>query len=376
MPWYDENSIPVTRPLLPPLEEFIPYLESIWENAWLTNDGPFHRQFESELATYLGVEHLSLFTNGTLALITALQALDIQGEVITTPYSFVATSHALIWNNIQPVFADIDPDTLNLDPVRIEPLITERTRAILPVHVYGNPCDTKRIDNIAQKHGLKVIYDAAHAFNVRQDGHPVVKDGDLSILSFHATKVFNTFEGGAIVCRDSATKQAIDKLKNFGLEDEVTMTMPGINAKMSEFQAAFGLLQLQHVDKAIERRGRICARYRKMLSGIEGIRLHSWPDNTRQNYGYFPIFVDERFPISREALYLLLRSHGIYARRYFYPLISNFPFYQHHPSAQVEFLPVANRCAEQVLCIPVSPTLSDEQQNRVISVIRSAAGLS
>ena len=373
MTWHIENSIPVTQPYLPPLTEFLPYLEKIWDNAWLTNNGPFHRQLEEELARYLGINHLSLFTNGTLALITALQALNIGGEVITTPYSFVATSHSLIWNNITPIFADIDPITLNINPEKIEALITEKTTAILAVHVYGNPCDTKSIQNIAEKHNLRVIYDAAHAFNIRHNEEPILRAGDLSILSFHATKVFNTFEGGAIVCHDTETKNHIDQLKNFGLVDEITMVQPGINAKMSEIQAAFGLLQLQYISDAIEKRKLIHNRYLDELSNIPGLRLPQWPNSVSNNYGYFPIFITDEFPIKRDDLYNKFREYNIFARRYFFPLISNFAPYHNHPSSQIENLPIANAIADQVLCIPIYPTLSEENQSLIISIIKDAA---
>lgn len=293
----------VTRPFLPPLEEFIPYLEQIWANGWLTNNGPLHEQFEEELARYLGVQHLSLFSNGTLALITALQALRITGEVITTPFSFVATSHSLIWNGIQPVFVDIDPATCNLDPAKIEAAITPRTTAILPVHVYGTPCDTAEIGRIADTYGLKVIYDAAHAFSVCQGGQSVLAHGDLSVLSFHATKVFTTFEGGAIICHDKKTKARIDHLKNFGIADETTVMAPGINAKLNEVQAAFGLLQLKHVDGLIKARGRIDQRYRQALADVAGLTLLAPPvRDFQKNYGYFPVLVEDSYPISRDEL--------------------------------------------------------------------------
>jgi dTDP-4-amino-4,6-dideoxygalactose transaminase len=359
----------VTQPYLPPLEEFIPYLEEIWESRWLTNNGPFHQKFEEALCRYLGVDHLALFANGTLALITALQALRISGEVITTPYSFVASTHALHWNGIQPVFADIDPLTFNLDPEKIESAITPKTAAILAVHVYGNPSAVERIQRIADTYGLKVIYDAAHAFGVTQNGVSVLGCGDLSVLSFHATKAFNTFEGGAIVCRDAETKRRIDFLKNFGFADELTVVAPGINAKMNEFQAAFGLLQLKHIDHALARRKEVAARYYEALSGVEGIRVHNYPAGVKPNYSYFPILVEPGFSISRDALYDRYRERDIHVRRYFYPLISGFSTYRGLRSAAPENLPVANVVSNQVLCLPIFPDLSNENQEKVISII-------
>ena len=305
------DKIYVTQPYLPPLEEFIPYLEQIWDSKRLTNNGPFHNKLEEELCAYLGVKHLSLFTNGTIALVTALQALRISGEVITTPYSFVATAHSLLWNNITPVFVDIDPVTMNLDPEKIEPAITPNTTAILPVHCYGNPCDVERIQEISDTYGLRVIYDAVHAFGVKYKGESLLRHGDLSVLSFHATKVFNTFEGGAIVCPDEKTKRRIDFLKNFGFSDEVTVTAPGINGKMSEVQAAFGLVQLKHVDEAIARRHRIHDQYRKLLADVDGITMAEKPSEVVSNYAYFPILVGPQYPLSRDELYQRLRDNGV-----------------------------------------------------------------
>lgn len=369
----EDKPVNVTQPYLPPLEEFYPYLEQIWENKWLTNNGPFHRQLEKALCEYLGVEHLALFTNGTIALVTALQTLRITGEVITTPFSFVATAHSLLWNNIEPVFADIDPSTFNLDPARIEAAITPRTTAIMPVHCYGNPCDVERIQQIADTYGLKVIYDAAHAFGVKHKGASLLNHGDLSVLSFHATKVFNTFEGGAIVCPDAKTKQRIDYLKNFGFADEVTVMAPGINGKMSEINAAFGLLQLKHVDQAIERRRVIDARYRAALNGVSGIVCPAVMPDTQHNYSYLPILVGEDFPLSRDALYQRFKERSINTRRYFYPLISDMPMYRGLNSAAIHNLPQAQRIAGQVLCLPIYPDLPDEQVDRIVSVITSVA---
>lgn len=366
----NSNPIYVTQPYLPPLEEFLPYLQSIWDNKILTNGGPFHKQLEKALCDYLGVEHLALFSNGTLALITALQALRITGEVITTPYSFVATAHSLLWNGIKPVFVDVEPDTLNLDPAKIEAAITPQTTAIMPVHCYGHPCDVEAIQRIADIYNLKVIYDAAHAFGVQGQHGSVLRYGDLSVLSFHATKVFNTFEGGAIICPDAKTKQRIDYLKNFGFADEVTVVAPGINGKMSEINAAFGMLQLQHIDRALALRKEIDARYREQLKDVKGVRcLHDVGTKTT-NHSYFPILVGSDYPLSRDALYQKLRDNNIYARRYFYPLISEFPMYRGLPSAHPNNLPVANNAASQVLCLPIYPNLTDNDIERVISVIK------
>jgi dTDP-4-amino-4,6-dideoxygalactose transaminase len=325
----------VTQPDMPPLAEFIPYLEKIWESKWLTNGGPFHQQLEAELAAYLGVDHLALFANATIALVTALQALRITGEVITTPYSFVATAHSLLWNAIEPVFVDVDPITLNISPRSIEPAITPRTTAIMPVHCYGRPCDVDAIQRIADTYGLRVIYDAAHAFAIRRNGTSILRHGDLSVLSFHATKVFTTFEGGAIICPDAKTKQRIDYLKNFGFADEVTVVAPGINGKLNEVQAAFGLLQLQHVDQSLAKRLEIDAAYRRRLGEIDGITL--------------------------------------LARRYFYPLISDMPMYRGLPSAAADRLPNARLAAQEILCLPIYPDLTAEAVQRIADVIAQSA---
>jgi dTDP-4-amino-4,6-dideoxygalactose transaminase len=359
----------VTQPALPPLEEFVPYLQQIWDSKVLTNGGPFHEQLERALCDYLGVKHLSLFVNGTIALVTALQALRITGEVITTPYSFVATAHSQLWNNIKPVFVDIEPRTLNLDPDKIEAAITPQTTAIMPVHCYGHPCDVVRIQKIADSYGLKVIYDAAHAFGVQLHSGSVLNHGDMSVLSFHATKVFNTFEGGAIVCPDPKTKQRIDHLKNFGFVDEVTVVAPGINGKMSEFNAALGLLQLKGIDDALQKRKAIDARYRKGFAGVKGI--HCLPDAGEKtaNYGYFPILVRPEYPLNREELYQMLQGKGIHARRYFYPLISELPMYRGLPSAAQSNLPVACKAASEVICLPIYPVLSNEQVDFILELI-------
>jgi dTDP-4-amino-4,6-dideoxygalactose transaminase len=366
-----KDPIYVTQPYLPPLGEFIPYLEEIWQSRQLTNGGPFHQRLERELCKYLGVEHLALFSNGTLALVTALQALRITGEVITTPYSFVATAHSLLWNGIKPIFVDVEPTSLNLDPAKIEAAITPQTTAILPVHVYGHPCRVEAIQKIADNYNLRVIYDAAHAFGVRVADGSVLQHGDLSVLSFHATKVFTTGEGGAIVCPDAKTKQRIDQLKNFGFVDEVTVVAPGINGKMQEMSAALGVLQLQHVDKALARRKELDSRYRQALAGAKGIHCLDHSGESSANYAYFPILVGEDHPISRDALYAKLKEHGIHPRRYFYPLISEFPMYRGLPSAQRENLPVAYAMANKVLCLPLYPALSDQDVARIAGVIAS-----
>ena len=365
-----KEKIYVSSPLLPELNDFIPYLEDIWSNKWLTNDGPYHKELERALCEYLDVKHLSLFANGTLALVTALQALRISGEVITTPYSFVATTHSLWWNNIKPVFVDIEPDTFTLDPKRIEAAITPATTAIMPVHVYGNPCNVKEIEQIADTYGLRVIYDAAHIFGVKQKGNTVLNFGDLSVLSFHATKVYSTIEGGAIVCHDEKMKQRIDYLKNFGFADEVTVVAPGINAKLNEVQAAFGLASLKIVDNAIAKRQKVAEIYRKGLTGIQGIRILPELPDVEHNHAYFPILVSEReYGMSRDALFDTMRQHNIFARRYFYPLISEFPAYRGLPSACPENLPVATIVASQVICLPIHHDLTEEQVNDVIDLI-------
>lgn len=365
----DGSPIYVTKPSLPPLAEFIPYLQQIWDSGFLTNCGPFHQQLEQALGAYLGVNNISLFTNGTIALLAAVQALELGGEVITTPFSFVATSHSLLWNGITPRFVDIEPDTLNLDPARIEAAITPQTTAIMPVHCYGHSCATAVIASIAAKHGLKVIYDAAHAFGVSDSGGSILRHGDLSVLSFHATKVFNTFEGGAIVSPDAATKNHIDQLRNFGIVNETTVVSSGINGKMSEFNAALGLLQLKHVDLAIAARARVSAAYRERLAGVTGIRCLNPPAQTGGNHSYFPILVGAAYPLSRDALYQKLKDHGICPRRYFYPLISEFPMYRSLPSAAAHNLPQATAAANQVLCLPIYPDLEPATLDFIASLI-------
>jgi len=367
----DKMRINVTQSALPPLSEFVKYLEEIWENKWLTNQGPFHQRFEQELADYLGVKHVALFANGTLALVTALQVLRITGEVITTPYSFVATTHAIHWNNIKPVFADIEPVHCNLDPEKIEAAITPRTTAILPVHVYGNPCDVEAIQEIADTYGLKVIYDAAHAFGVKDNGSSLLNWGDLSVLSFHATKVFTTMEGGAIICHDETIKKRIGYLKNFGFAGETKVVQPGINAKMNEMQAALGLLQLKEIDKNISKRREIALHYRQGLKNIPGIRLIDDSKEVRHNYPYLPIFVNEsEYGRSRDELYDVLKQKHIYGRRYFYPLISHFPIYRGFDSARPSNLSTAELIARQVICLPIYPDLHLHHVDQIVGIIR------
>lgn len=362
--------IPVTQPFMPPLEEFVPHLSKIWESKWLTNSGQYHQRLEQELSAYLGVEHLCLFTNATIALITALQSLRITGEVITTPYSFVATAHSLLWNNIKPVFVDIDPRSFNLDPEKIESAITSQTTAIMPVHCYGNPCEVEKIEKIADTYGLRVIYDAAHAFGIRYKGESLLRYGDLSVLSFHATKVFNTFEGGAIICPDAKTKQRIDHLKNFGFVDEVTVVAAGINGKMNEIQAAFGLLQLDYVDRSIAARQEIHDRYQRALKDIPGIVVPEPSADATRNHSYFPILVGDDYPLSRDELYQKLRERNILSRRYFYPLISDFPMYRGLPSSQRSNLPVATDTAARVLCLPIYPDLEQAETELIVRAIQ------
>ena len=369
------NPIYVTQPELPPLEEFLPYLRQIWDAKILTNGGPFHQMFEAALCEYLGVKHISLFTNATIALVTALQSLRITGEVITTPYSFVATAHSLMWNGIKPVFVDVDPVTLNMDPARIEAAITPQTTAIMPIHCYGTPCDVEAIQRVADDYNLKVIYDAAHAFGVRREEggamRSVLNHGDLSVLSFHATKVFNTFEGGAIICPDLKTKQRIDHLKNFGFVNETTVVATGINGKMSEFNAALGLVQLKHVDAAIARRGAVEARYRELLKDVPGVRMLVRPAGATPNHSYFPILVGPGYAGGRDGLYQRLRKENVMARRYFYPLISDYPMYRGLPSADPAQLPVARQASDQVLCLPIYPSLADHDVERIAAIVRA-----
>ncbi len=365
-----EPIITVTSPLLPNLDEFNELLKDIWSRKWITNNGHYHQLLEKALAEYLKVPYVSLFTNGTLPLITALQALRITGEVITTPYSFVATTHALWWNGIKPVFVDVDWKTGCIDPNKIEAAITPKTTAIMPVYVYGKPCDTEAIQQIADKYGLKVIYDAAHAFGVEVNGESILNAGDMSTLSFHATKVYNTIEGGAMVMHDEKTKKRIDYLKNFGFAGETEVVAPGINSKMDEMRSAYGLLNLKQVDAAIESRHQVAVRYRDALRDVDGIEV--WEDipGVKHNYSYFPIFVDAgKYGMTRDELYFKMKEQGVFGRRYFYPLISEFSTYRGLPSAGKENLPVATKMANEVICLPMHHTLSEDDVQRVLNCI-------
>lgn len=367
-----KKTITVTSPLLPNLDEFKTLLDDIWERKWITNNGHYHKELETALTKYLGVSQLSLFTNGTLPLITALQAMRITGEVITTPYSFVATTHSLWWNGIKPVFVDVDPVTGNMDPEKIEAAITPHTTAIMPVHVYGTPCNVKRIKEIADTYGLKVIYDAAHAFGVTVNGESILNYGDMSTLSFHATKVYNTVEGGALVCHDEITKQRIDHLKNFGFTGETTVIAPGINSKMDEIRAAYGLLNLQQVDKAISQRKHIAELYREGLKNVPGLRVLNDIEGVHHNYAYFPIFVNEKeFGQSRDSLYFKLKENNILGRRYFYPLISTFSTYKTLESSNPTNLPNATKLADSVICLPMYADLSDDDVEQILAHIKN-----
>lgn len=366
----NEKQITVTSPLLPDLEEFHALLKEIWDSKWITNNGSFHKQLEKELAEYLKVPYISLFTNGTLPLLTALQALRITGEVITTPYSFVATTHSIWWNGCKPVFVDVDPATGNMDPDKIEAAITNKTTAIMPVHVYGKPCDTKRIKEIADKYGLKVIYDAAHAFGVEVNGESILTAGDMSTLSFHATKVYNTLEGGALVMHDAETKKRVDYLKNFGFAGETEVVAPGINSKVDEVRAAYGILNLRQVDAAIEARHQVAVKYREALRPVEGITFMDDMSGVKHNYSYFPIFIDaEKYGMTRDELYEKMRSHNVLGRRYFYPLISTFSTYRGLESAAPKNLPNAHKMADSVICLPMHHELSAEDIHRVLELI-------
>ena len=366
----NEKQITVTSPLLPDLEEFNALLKEIWDSKWVTNNGSFHKQLEKELAEYLKVPYISLFTNGTLPLLTALQALHITGEVITTPYSFVATTHSIWWNGCKPVFVDIDPATGNIDPDAIEAAITNKTTAIMPVHVYGKPCDTKRIQEIADKYGLKVIYDAAHAFGVEVNGESILNAGDMSTLSFHATKVYNTLEGGALVMHDEATKKRVDYLKNFGFAGETEVVAPGINSKVDEVRAAYGIINLRQVDAAIEARHQVAIKYREALRPVEGITFMDDMPGVKHNYSYFPLFVDaEKYGMTRDELYEKMKAHNVLGRRYFYPLISTFSTYSGYESANPKNLPKAHAMAESVICLPMHHELSTEDIDRVLELI-------
>ncbi len=366
----DNKLITVTSPLLPNLADFNDLLKQIWDSKWITNNGYFHQKLEKDLADYLKVPYISLFTNGTLPLITALQALRITGEVITTPYSFVATTHSLWWNGIKPVFVDIDPATGNIDPDKIEAAITPKTTAIMPVHVYGKPCDTKRIQDIADKYGLKVIYDAAHAFGVEVNGESILTAGDMSTLSFHATKVYNTIEGGALVMYDEQTKKRIDYLKNFGFAGETEVIAPGINSKMDEMRAAYGLLNLKQVDEAIEARHQVAIKYRETLRSVDGITFMDDMPGVKHNYSYFPIFIDaEKYGMTRDELYFKMKEQNVLGRRYFYPLISTFTTYRGLPSSLPDNLPNAHKMADSVICLPMHHALTEEEISRILNLI-------
>ncbi len=366
------KTIYVTSPSLPPLDDFIPYLRKIWDNKWLTNNGEFHKKFEAELAEYLGVKYVSLFTNGMIALQVGLQALRITGEVITTPFTFVATTHAIHWNGCRPVFCDIEPETYTMDPDKVEALITPRTTALMPVHVYGNPCNNEKLQKIADTYGLKLFYDAAHVFGVRKDGVSVCNWGDLSMLSFHATKVFNTFEGGALVTNDETMKKRIDFLKNFGFANEVTVVAPGSNGKMDEFRAAYGLLQLKIVDGEIAKRQKVAQYYREALKDVPGISMLYDIPGVKHNYAYFPIRVNsKKYGMTRDELYDKLKANNIMSRRYFYPLCSDFPTYRGLPSATADNLPVATKVAQEILCLPMFADLTVEDQTTIIAYIKA-----
>jgi dTDP-4-amino-4,6-dideoxygalactose transaminase len=362
----------VTKPFLPPLSEFTPLMESIWNSGVLTNCGPYHQRFERELCEYLGVEHISVFSNATIALITALQCLEIKGQVITTPFSFVATSHALLWNGLEPVFVDVESRNLNMDPSKIENAITSRTTAILPVHCYGHPCDVDAIDQIARRRGLKVIYDAAHAFGVNCHCGSVLQHGDLSVLSFHATKVFNTFEGGAIICRDAKKKQRIDQLKNFGHDGEASVLETGINGKMSEFGAALGVLQLKYIDEAIRKRKAVSDYYDQAFTSISGLTPIPDAGEARRNYSYYPLLVDKDYPLNRDEVYDFLKLNGFHTRKYFFPLISEHPMYSGFASSARANLPIAWDACRRVLCVPIYPDLSIETAERLIGLLKIA----
>ena len=365
-----DKQITVTSPLLPNLEEFNLMLKEIWNSKWITNNGQFHQQLEQNLAEYLGVPYVSLFTNGTLPLLTALQALRVTGEVITTPYSFVATTHCIWWSGCKPVFVDIDPATGNIDPDKIEAAITPKTTAIMPVHVYGKPCDTQRIQEIADKYGLRVIYDAAHAFGVKVDGESILNAGDVSTLSFHATKVYNTLEGGAMIMQDKEMKKRVDYLKNFGFAGETEVIAPGINSKVDEVRAAYGILNLRQVDAAIEARHQVAIKYREALRPVGGISFMDDMPGVRHNYSYFPIFVDaEKYGMTRDELYFKMKEQNVLSRRYFYPLISEFSTYRGLPSATKENLPNAHKMADSVICLPMHHALGEDDIERVLKLI-------
>jgi len=366
------KNITVTQPFLPPLNKFIPYLKDIWKRKWLTNNGFYHQELEKALCEYLNISYISVFSNGTLPLMVALEALDIKGEVITTPYSFVATTHSLWWNGIKPVFVDVEEKTCNLNPDKIENAITSKTTAIMPVHVYGTPCNTEAIKKIANKHGLRIIYDAAHAFGVEENGKSILSFGDITTLSFHATKTYNTAEGGALVCNDAQTKQKIDQLKNFGFASETDVIMPGINGKMDEIRAALGLLNLKYIDNTIVKRQKISQYYQNELKEVSGIKIMDEYPNIKSNYSYFPIFIRKNeYGMSRDELYEKLKQNNIFGRRYFYPLISAFSPYCDLDSSAPQNLPIAHKLADSVLCLPIYADLDLKDVNRICEIIKS-----
>lgn len=367
-----KNPIFVGQPSLPPLNELIPYLEKVWDNKMVSNNGPFHEQFEDELCKYLGVPYVSLVSNGTVGLMTALQALDVRGEVITSPYSYAATSQALLWNNLKPVFIDIDETTLNLNPENIENAITSHTSAIMPVHAYGTPCDTQAINNIAEKHKLKVIYDAAHAFGVEDESGSILKYGNLSVLSFHATKVFNTFEGGAIVCKDLKLKKRIDQVKNFGKASETDFDQIGFNAKMNEFSSVLGLLNLKYIDADIKKRRIIDKLYREALENVTGVNVLPKSKLVKNNYSYFPIFIDNEYPLTRDQLYFKLQDHGINGRRYFYPLITDLTIFGKSTKNNKFDLSVARNVTQKVICLPIFSDMDVNTINEIENLIKSS----
>lgn len=364
-----KSKIFVTQPSLPKLKDLEPYLKKIWDSKIVSNNGPLHKQLEDELCEYLNVPYISLVSNGTIGLIIALKALEIKGEVITTPYSFVATAHSLIWNKNKPIFIDIDPNTLNLDPKKIEAAITRSTTAIMPVHVYGNACDVDMIENIAKKNNLRVIYDASHAFGVNCHCGSILNHGDLSVLSFHATKVFNTFEGGAIISHDKKIKDRIDQIKNFGLIGETKIEKIGINGKMNEFSAAMGLLQLKQIDEDIEKRKKIYETYQKGLNQIRGIKCHTFIKMKKNNYSYFPIFVEDDYPLTRDQLYNKLKNSGINGRRYFYPLITEFSIYKNEIKQKRSNFNFAKQKSERVICLPIYSNLNIKLVKKIIEEI-------
>ncbi|MEM1404163.1 MAG: DegT/DnrJ/EryC1/StrS family aminotransferase [Pseudomonadota bacterium] len=371
-----DEMIYVTQPTMPPLEEFLPYLERIWSTKQLTNNGPLHQELELSLRGHLGVDDIVLYSNGTIALLAALRALRLEGEVLTTPFSFIATSHALRWSGLQPVFVDVEEAGFNLDPNALEAAITPKTSAILAVHCYGYPCDSAAIQNVADRHGLKVVYDAAHAFGVEDEGGSILRHGDLSTLSFHATKVFTTLEGGAVVCREPEMRQTLCDLKNFGIADQVRVVDTGINGKLNEMGAAFGLLQLKYLNQAIERRKEVDTLYRQLLSDIPGVTVPPLPAVRLHNYSYFPVLITREFSMSRDGLYEFMKANGVHPRRYFYPLITNQVMYQNENGAAPSKLPRATRLAEQILCLPIYPDLEARDIEAIVAVVRRAAQMS